>query len=311
MPKLSNRLQSVSITVLFAVGCANSEPTDKTLQAELSADDFVQVSTGFAHACGLRSTGAVECWGMYPVGDVMIPVAPPPTGAFKQISAGTAHDCGIREDGSVQCWGSDGRYCQYGTCHGSDGRTDPPPDTTFLSIAAGSAHTCGVKDDNTVACWGNNDSGQAPSSIDGLFASVATTDDHTCGLNFYDGGVFCWGNHPRGDWYSYYNRGNRAISIQRFGACVLKDDSTISCSPGVYSPSTIPNFQKVVHGGGRGCALTIDGTAVCWGGEVELPPGEFLDIATRPDFTCGVTKPGIIVCWGSNEYGQAPRSERH
>ena len=69
---------------------------------------FVDVDAGFQHTCGLRSNGAIVCWGRT-LGNW-------PPGAFVAISAGNDHDCAMRGDGSVACWGKD-----------DDGQATVPP----------------------------------------------------------------------------------------------------------------------------------------------------------------------------------------
>ena len=69
-----------------------------------------------------------------------------------------------------------------------------------------------------------------------------------------------------------------------------------------------------VHGDRRGdyhtCAITTDGTAVCWGyngdGETTIPPnlGSVTQITAGGYHTCAITTDGSPVCWGYNNDGQ-------
>ena len=54
--------------------------------------EFVAVSSGYVHTCGLGTNGAVECWGSDTDGKTNRPI-----GIFTKISAGYFHTCGIRE----------------------------------------------------------------------------------------------------------------------------------------------------------------------------------------------------------------------
>ncbi len=69
-----------------------------------------KVSAGHSFTCGIRSNGAVRCWGKNDVGQSSPP--PYPKYAFQQVSAsvGGDHACGVlMENGAVQCWGNNGR----------------------------------------------------------------------------------------------------------------------------------------------------------------------------------------------------------
>lgn len=76
-----------------------------------------QVSAfGYAHACGLKDDGTVQCWGSAarapnpPKGsckDTVCGQAHPPKGIrFTQIAAGFMHTCGVTEAGKIACWGA-------------------------------------------------------------------------------------------------------------------------------------------------------------------------------------------------------------
>jgi alpha-tubulin suppressor-like RCC1 family protein len=64
--------------------------------------EFIQVSTGRLHSCGIRIDETLECWG---VGAPVIK----PEGLFEQVSSGDFHSCGIMKDQTVHCWGASSR----------------------------------------------------------------------------------------------------------------------------------------------------------------------------------------------------------
>ena len=74
----------------------------ETARADHETVSFTQVSVGWAHSCGLTSTGAIECWGDNRYGQ-----ASPPSGGFTQVSAGEVHSCGLTSAGVIKCWGAD------------------------------------------------------------------------------------------------------------------------------------------------------------------------------------------------------------
>ena len=64
--------------------------------------DFVEVSSGNGHTCGLGTNGVVDCWGDNDDGQ-----ANAPSGIFTAVSAGGFHSCAIRQDDrTVECWGN-------------------------------------------------------------------------------------------------------------------------------------------------------------------------------------------------------------
>jgi hypothetical protein len=73
---------------------------------------FEQVGVGYQHACGVRPTGAVECWGSNSWGES----TPPTNLSFSSVSANYQHGCGVTTDDRFRCWGYDG-----------DGQSSPPP----------------------------------------------------------------------------------------------------------------------------------------------------------------------------------------
>jgi len=78
------------------------------------------VSAGYSHACGVRTDGALACWGQNLHGE-----ATAPAGTFTQVSAGYQHTCGVRTDGTLACWGNNG-----------SGEATPPPAPSARSARA-------------------------------------------------------------------------------------------------------------------------------------------------------------------------------
>ena len=139
------------------------------------ADQRDALLQGFFHTCGVRTDGAVACWGSNEIsGGARGGQAEPPGGSFASVSTGRApasgstdtpanafasvsaggyHTCGVRVDRSVECWGSD--ISLYSSGQAS------PPDGSFTSVSAGWTHTYGVRTDGSVDCWGDDAYGQA------------------------------------------------------------------------------------------------------------------------------------------------------
>jgi alpha-tubulin suppressor-like RCC1 family protein len=104
---LTGTLRSLSPSATRPEWCAiqtNGSAVCSGMLAELSPPPgtFLEVSTGHAFVCGVRSNGTLECWGRNDADK-----ATPPEGVFTGVTAGTDHACALRDDGRVVCWGND------------------------------------------------------------------------------------------------------------------------------------------------------------------------------------------------------------
>ncbi len=86
------------------------------------ASDWVQVAAGDSHACAVKQSGELFCWGEAENGrlgngdddensDTPVAVLEPggeaPADDWLQVTAGlSAHTCGVKEDGAMLCWGN-------------------------------------------------------------------------------------------------------------------------------------------------------------------------------------------------------------
>lgn len=119
---------------------------------------FTQVAVGWAHACGLRLNGSIDCWGSTNKNVNKYGQATPPEGEFIAIAAGYKHSCAIRITGEVVCWGQGKQQIEPGYCYDSDGDCgqSAPPAGKFTHVTCGETHSCGVLQDGNVRCWGND-----------------------------------------------------------------------------------------------------------------------------------------------------------
>ena len=62
------------------------------------APEFIAVSSGSDHTCGLDENGSAICWGNL--------ASPSPDEVFTAISSGDDYVCGLRPDNSIGCWGT-------------------------------------------------------------------------------------------------------------------------------------------------------------------------------------------------------------
>ncbi|HMV65210.1 MAG TPA: MopE-related protein, partial [Myxococcota bacterium] len=260
-----------------------------------------QVAVGEYHACALRDTGLVQCWGRNAYGqagvghtadigdnpgEVGLPSLNPTVGlggVVVQVEVGRDFSCARLTDGSVRCWGrnhlgqlglgntfsvgdSAGEILSYSPVALGTGRT-------AKDLAVGRDHVCVLMDNGYVKCWGYGGEGQ---------------------LGIGD-------SYARGD-----NAGEMgdALSIADLG------------------PGEILDLEA---GGAHTCALFASGQIKCWGantyGQLGLGdtnrrgdnPGEmgallpFVDVGAGRsvvrvsagyDHTCAMLDDSSLKCWG-------------
>ncbi len=203
---------------------------------------FIHADASDFFTCGIRTTGAVECWGDF--------AAPEPAGTFTLVSAGSEHACAIRTNGTVACWGQN-----------NNGRATPPSGT-FKALALGTDHSCGIRSDNTVACWGWSGPGSTPPT--GSFVEISSGFLFSCGVRS-SGALVCWGENvppsvPTGTFLGVAASDNLACALRSTGtlACWGNDDE------GAASPPS-GTFTEVSVGLRHGCGRRTSGAIDCWG----------------------------------------------
>ena len=85
--------------VAGAVAAMLSVPASAAAQGEVRAN----VSAGGGHTCAIKTSGALECWGLETSGSVSGPNGE--GGTFVEVSAGGGHTCAIKTSGELECWG--------------------------------------------------------------------------------------------------------------------------------------------------------------------------------------------------------------
>lgn len=306
------------------------------------------LSTGYDTSCSASNDWVAQCWGA-------VPLARTSSAGFADLRAGKGFNCALRKDETVSCWGTMGSlsfgpatadtpgqaiagvrqatqlavganhacalsgavvYC----CDGSRGQRGAPVSATpsaqatyaeglydVTRVAAGNGSTCAVKRDGSVWCYGTGSpqltapGGMAPAPGTGTrvpgigdAVDVALFDGHACVLR-KTGAIACWGSNAQGEL-----------------------GTPASATP-VTAPVEVQGLggaaKAVAVGDGYSCALLVNGTVKCWGGNASgvgaylqsptpasglvLGISDATAIATGQQHTCAVLDGGYVNCWGS------------
>ena len=291
---------------------------------------LTHIAAGGQHACGLRSSGAVVCWGDDTYGQLGGPppipnCSPVSTGCARIpqlvqlanqagiLSVGGSHNCVLDAAGAATCWG----YNQGGRLGTGDltTRFEPTPvltDLRFVAIAAGGTHTCAVAEDAKAYCWGFNHLGQlgdgsvtprsvpTPVATDLSFVDVVTGFAHTCARTAEEA-AYCWGAAGEGELGT-----NNPLPTCDGYACSL-----------VPVPVAGGHAFTALSAGAFTCGVALAGS-FCWGpsalGDTSAVPVPvrsegttglaFLEMTVDGDHGCGITEESLAYCWGSDYQGK-------
>ncbi|MCA0295790.1 MAG: biotin transporter BioY [Actinobacteria bacterium] len=189
------------------------------------------VSVGLTHACALKTSGKVVCWGYNAFGQLgdgttatrLTPVTVHGLTKVTSISVGIYDTCATRSTGKAVCWGLN-NYGQLG-----DGTTTnsftPVTVTGFSSKASvvktGVLVSCVIKTSGTSYCWGHNGDGQVGDNTNtdrltpvkvfnlGSTKKISVGSLHTCAVTSSKS-VKCWGSNTSGQLGNNSTTGSKA-----------------------------------------------------------------------------------------------------
>ncbi len=259
--------------------------TSVRLDAGTNLNDVIDLDVGASHACAVRASGGVWCWGDGSTGALgrftfdneayaqqVYRYDESYLGNITQVSAGDHATCAVANDTRVWCWGrnDDG---ELGTLALSQTYADIVQSasgdlTNIQQVSIGTTHACAVDTSGQVWCWGGNSFGQlgdgstgsrdladtvlqTPSTNLSGISSVATGGSHTCARDD-DGQVWCWGSASSGQ------IGNGSVSVEPIA--LYADLARFDIN------TTLTGVMRVSSGSAATCAVNATlSQAWCWG----------------------------------------------
>mgnify|MGYP002621977476 CR=1 FL=1 len=286
--------------------------------AAAAPSQWLQVSAGPTHTCGIKADNTLWCWGANDFGQLgtgdntarTVPARVGSNAGWTSVSAGDGFTCGV-QSGYRYCWGANA-VGQLGLGDYTD-RNAPRRNTgesnNWATVTAGTGHVCGLRTSGLAQCWGLNSFGQLglndttnrnlPRTVSGghTWSVISAGAFHTCGLDT-DGVRFCWGaNH-------HYELGLPGDQEQRLVPTSHGNEGT---------------WQSIDAGDRTSCGVSSGRRVYCWGQNTyghagsgnTLPQDEPVQVMTSAAavssgglHACLVRTNGNLYCWGGNEAGR-------
>ncbi len=221
---------------------------------------WLMVSLGSSHSCGIKTDHTLWCWGRNGAGelgnnsttDSHVPVQIPGSWSSVATAAGGSynyHTCGIKTDGTGWCWG----YNFYGEL-GIGSTSDKHVPTaisgggTWTDIVVGDVGSCGIKTGGAGYCWGRHNSNSSnttsPGSIGSGWTKLAAYYTNVCGLK--GTAVSCWTQDGGSTSYQSYSISGAYTDVtigSGWNYALTSDGTVYSFSKNNTSPALIPGIH--------------------------------------------------------------------
>lgn len=302
---------------------------EQHLPTQVGTDSqWVSVSLGYNHACGITASKQLFCWGSNGNGQLgsggdyeTSPVQIKNDTQWVSVASGAQTTLAVDDLGHLWAWGDDS-YGQLGDATVTNAPLLTPmqigTETTWQTAVRGRSWsaTCARKSDDTLWCAGDNYYGTFG---DGTKENGFTThiraggaaaeysdvslsgSDYMCGVRSDSatlGTLWCWGSENGGATPGPVGEGGLANPVQL---------------------GTDADWSAVATSYGAGCAMRTSGQIYCWGdnyyGQLGrgLNPktalGDWSQVSAGSTYTCGVrVSDSAGFCWGSNIYSVLGKS---
>ena len=279
--------QGCGVTLSGKINCWHA---DSVLYPAPEGNDFVSVTAGDSHSCGLTSSNTLVCSGLCAFGQCSVPNSP--TG-WKLVAAGPSSTCGVSVDGVLCCWGDNDiaitKPCNF----------EPDAERRdWEHIAFQHTILCGAIRGGDIMCWRDNNKLPFDLQSNIGWKSVSVGGGKVCGVT-NDGELKCSFEVPLT--LLSDTDGNQmlwnsvSLSYDAVYTCGILVNGTILCAQ-----STFVNDEQVhgtimslrpeqrwriiaVHDQGWFCGVeNSTNIGFCWGKYVELEP---LPYAASRDFS--------------------------
>ena len=254
--------------------CAGAEPCSPTPLEVKGISDAVHVSVGDRHACALRASRTVVCWGRNDLGQLghassldglcggtpcgRVPVEVASLSDVDGVSAFGSDTCAITRGGAVLCWGNNAiGLLGIGSVTPASSSTPlmvTATGATSLAVGSIAGPLCEIKS-GSLACWGSGATwslGVDPTSLGGctcsmaplanplVFSVAAAGTSSGAGVALKSTGeVVAWGNRS-------------------YGVHTAASDQLATAVPG------LPSANSIGVGQTHACAVA-SGNVWCWG----------------------------------------------
>jgi alpha-tubulin suppressor-like RCC1 family protein len=268
----------------------------RTMKTIDTANDWARIRLSSNHACALKSSGKLYCWGYNDQGQIAQPLSTSNVSSPQQvgtdsdwvdIAVGEGFSCGRKQDTSVHCWGTNGagQLGQANSGHLTPKLVGNAGEWSY--VAAGGSGVCGIHTDSTLACWGNTASFgggarvQTPQAVGSAttWQTVTTNGTSACGTQT-GGALYCWGSSfsapaPAAVGFT----GVTSIALGSSHQCFVGSGGALYCwgdtifgktcgAPSGTTPQLVPGtavWTKVAAGDEDTCGIQSDGSVYCCG----------------------------------------------